>query len=195
MTRKQTINVGIDIDGVLRNFGFRFAQYAKQAYGIQVQPEDYLTWGFPNVRKPDGKKVIVDVFANPEVGRFVYEQAPPITGAYTGYRRFTDHLRVNTFVVSSQKKGYEPFSDTWLETNGFTHHIETFYEANKLRAPVQVLIDDKTDHIEAFLGNQRDAILINQPYNQNLDLPLSVERADDLIDAWKVFEQKYRKYL
>lgn len=188
---KQKISIGLDIDGVIRDFTFQFAKFAKQFHGIELKQKDYRQWGFPNVRDQKGRKLITHVFASPQVGQFIYEGAPPITNAYTGYKKFINHPSLEVFIVTSQKKGYEPFTDNWLKNNGFTEHIETFYEKNKLKAPVQLLIDDKPEHVQKYLENSRDGILIDQPYNQDFEF----ERATDLLDAYNLVINKYQKYL
>lgn len=193
--KKHKLHIGIDVDGVLRDFGLQFAKYAKQVRGVDVDTEDFQTWGFPNVRDELGRKVIVDVFANPAAGEYVYQNAPPIENALTGYTFFVNHPGIDVYIVSSQKKGYEIFTDRWLEANGFDKHIQTFYESKKIKAPVQILIDDKPDHIMSFIENKRDAILVNQPYNLDVEFPSSVARVNDLIEAFQYVKQRYGRYL
>lgn len=188
---KQQISIGIDIDGVCRDFPSQFAKFAKEFHGITLQEEDYQTWGYPNVRDEQGRKLITHIFANKKAGRYIYEDAPPITNAYTAYKKFVEHPSLEVFLVTSQKPGYEQFTENWLENNGFTDHIQTYYERNKLKAPVQMLIDDKPEHIQKYWENQRDGILIDQPYNRKAEF----ERAGDLLDAYNLVINKYQKYL
>ncbi len=194
--KKYNLHIGIDVDGTLRDFRFQFIKYAREVRGIDIDPMDTNTWGFPNVRDNSGRKVIVDVFANPAVGQYVYEQAPTIENAFTGFRMFVENPRINVYIVSSQKKGYEQFTDNWLEKNGFSNGIQgVFYESKKTNAPVQILIDDKPEHIIAFNQNKRDSILIDQPYNRTEDIPDTVPRVTDMIDAYKYVTKRYSKYL
>lgn len=187
------ISIGIDCDGVMRSFTEQFAKYAREFYDIKLTEDDYKEWGYPNVLDPQGRKLVTHVFAKPEIGRFIYEGAPPITNAYTAYKKFVDHPAFEVYVVTSQKKGYEEFTENWLNKHGFTDHIKTFYESNKLNAPVQMLIDDKLSHIEKFFNNQRDGLLINQPYNE--DEQVDYPRADDLLDAYNVILNMYQRYI
>lgn len=190
------IHIGIDCDGVLRNFASQFTKYAEDVRGVAVRPEDYSTWGFSNVRDREGRKVIVDVFANPAVGKYVYEEAPPIENAYTGFRMFVEHPKIMVYIVSSQKKGYEQFTDRWLQIHGFDKGIQgVFYERKKTNAPVQILIDDKPTHVVDFNKDKRDSILMNAPYNLNVDFGVPIPRVDNMIEAFRYVKRRYGKYL
>lgn len=194
--KRQNLHVGIDVDGVLRDFQFQFAKYAQEIKGIDVEEEDFRQWGFPNVIKPTGGKLVVDVFANPEVGKFIFTQAPTITNAYTGFKLFTDHSNISVYIVSSQKKDYENFTTQWLENNGFLEGIQgIFYERNKLNAPVQILIDDKPENVIQYSQNKRDSILIDRPYNLSVNIPETIPRMSDMIEAYQYVKQRYRRYI
>lgn len=184
------VRIGIDIDGVLRDFGFQFARYAKQFHGITLKADDFEDYGFKNV-KVNGKPLVSRVFYDPQVAEFVFANAPTVTNAKSGYNMFVNNPKFDVYIVSNQKKSQEHLSDRWLEENGFTSHIKTFYERNKLKAPVQILLDDKPSHIEKFLENKRGGLLINAPYNQKHNSQLSIGRAEDLIDAYKKLSKRY----
>ena len=187
---KRTIKIGIDVDGVLRDFAAQFAKYAKQRYDKTLKADDFTEFGFPNVTVR-GRKIITDVFADLDAAEFVFGGAPTLTNAKTGYGMFTDDARFDVYIVSSQKQDHEWITNQWLERNGFDQHIRTFYERNKLKAPVQILIDDKPDHIAKYWQNSRDGILINAPYNTNGTVEQDFPRADDLIDAYTMLKNVY----
>lgn len=184
------IHIGIDVDGVLRDFDTQFLKYAREIKNMHITVTGQESWGFPTILDEYGDKLITHVFRYPHVGQYVYERAPMIENAYTGYQLFTDNPLIHTYIVTSQKKGYEPFTDQWLENNNLNRHIYTFYEQKKLNAPVQILIDDKPSNVTDYLDSNRFAVLINRMHNEDFDRP-DVPRADDLIDAYKLITHKY----
>lgn len=189
------LHIGFNIDGVLRNFGAQFLKYTEQVRGVEVEPEDFDDYGFPNVRDKSGRKVIVDVFANPAAGEFVYQNAPPIENAYTGYMMFVNNPKIGVYLIGSGKKEYEKFTHTWMEKNNFDKHDSTFFEDNKLKAPVQILVDHKPENVVRYNQNKRDSILINHRHNRNAQLPTAIARVDDMIEAYRYVTKRYAKYV
>lgn len=189
------IHVGFDLDGVCRNFDEQFARYAKERYDITVTEEDMAEYGYASVLDTNGRRIIKDVFTDPGIGRFIFEDAPPITNAFTGYSLFVQHSGFEQYIVSTQKREYEQFSNNWIRNNRFTENAAVFYERNKLNAPVQVLIDDKPENVEKYIKNGRDAILITTPKTKNYQSNLPVPQVTDLIEAYQYAIDKYSKYL
>lgn len=179
------IRVGIDVDGVLRDFNGRVLELAAEKGLYLSRPTE---WGYLRKHHIDGKSLASKIWTTKEWLEPVFGGASVLPFAKKGYHFFTDNPNFEVYIVSSQTKHTSELTDLWLEKNGFTKHRRAIYTSNKLEAPVQILIDDKPSHIEDFQSNAREGFLVT--LSHNLDSLVS-PRVENLYDAYLKITEKY----
>jgi len=134
------MNIGIDIDGVLRDFCGQLKTVYNKVYPDHVISEitDYELSPF----FPIGKD-IYDFFQI----RFpyeVFELAKPFPGA----KEFVNSLRQNKIVIiTNQKRGNEIYTLNWLTMHGIYYDSIVFTKEKNI-ANIDVLIDDCDDNLK-----------------------------------------------
>lgn len=175
----QPIRIGIDIDGVLRNFNGRVQELAaEQGLFLPIPTE----WGYLRKHHIDGESLASKIWTSEEWLEPVFGGAPVLPFGYKGYNAFVEDPSFEVYIVSSQTEESAPITDQWLKTNGFDRHVKTVYTFNKLEAPTQVLIDDKPDHIQTYQENLREGYLIKRSHNLSSTIQPT---ADNVWDAYQ----------
>lgn len=180
------IRVGIDCDGVLRDFIGKTMELASEE-GLHFQrPTD---WNYIDNYEIDGKTLRAKIWDGDWL-KEIFVESDVLPFAKKGYNAFVNDDLFEVYIVTSQFEGTEFLTDKWLRKNGFDGHTRTYFLFDKLKAPVQILIDDKPSHIEAFEENLREGYLINSSHNQDYKFHRKV---DNLYDAYKQITEKYVK--
>lgn len=182
---KNKLRIGIDVDGVLRDFEGRIIQLLRKK-GMNVhRSDDYSACMKYEV---DGETVARKIWGTGEFLIPVMEQAPVIPGALEAYNMFCNDSDFEVFIVTAQQKISQEPTHNWLMNNGFDKHVKTFYFRDKLLAPCQVLIDDRFENVMDYQGNGRMGIMINHKYNhKHLDRVRHI--VDNLQDAYKLLKE------
>lgn len=177
---EKRVRVGIDCDEVLRDFVGQIINLAYEETGIMTErPENY----YYDIDKQTGISFRKRIWDTGEWADKVFVDAPVIGQAKTGYHMFCDDPQFEVYIVSTQKKGTEHYTDKWLLKNGFDRHVRNIYTRNKLEAPCQVLIDDKVEHIKKYNEESRMGIIMTREHNKYEQLPY---RVDNLIEAYRL---------
>lgn len=176
-------SVGIDCDGVLRDFNEQVRKLAQERLGLEYEPTH---WGHM-FEIGDGERSLGHYVFN-EWAEEIFSNAPPLHAAFQYYMRFINDDNIRTYIVTTQNKDHEKFTRTWLERNGFNKHHETLFLSDKTKAPCQVLIDDKYENVKSYIDKARMGILITQPWNKEHSVQ---KRADNLYEAYK----ELKKYI
>ena len=181
------LRVGIDIDGVLRDFVAQVCEvYFEHTLG-HVDEYDLSNWGFVQKYYIDGESLANKIWGTGELAEDVFYKAPAYTGTKTAYQQFCDDPNMQVYIVSSQPNGLEEYTDRWLKDHGFDKHYSTIYTGKKLEAPCQALIDDGSHNIKEYEENLRTGIIIDRPWNRKYDHPL---RAQDLFEAYNILSHE-----
>lgn len=179
----EPIRVGIDVDGVLRDFNSGVRTGAAHLFNMQLQNETFEK-GFRKVRTPDGSSLLDHIFNNDEMIRHVFLDAPPMTNALKGYRQFENDKNIEAHIVTSQNDTTAGVTFDWLRRHGIpTDRLHYFTSDRKIDAPVQVMIDDRPKTIDAFNNNGKYGVLIKAPHNTDELERFSAVR-DDLLGAY-----------
>lgn len=134
------MNIGIDIDGVLRDFCGQLKHVYSKVYPDHVVGEitDYdLSQFFPI-----GKEIF-DFFQI----RFPYEVFE-LAKPYPGAKEFVNNLRSNKIImVTTQKRGNEIYTLNWLTMHGI-YYDSIIFTKDKNIANIDILIDDCDDNLK-----------------------------------------------
>lgn len=175
------IRIGIDVDGVLRDFVGKVADLAEEETGIRPEP--------PTTYYYDTEKISFrrKIWTTGEWLVPVFEEAKVIDGAKEGFEKFLANDRINLYIVSAQTKGTEKYTDNWLKKHEFDIP-NIIYTSKKLEAPCQVLIDDKISNVKDYDENGRLGILMDTTYNKEYK---TNRRVNSLLEAYELIEEKY----
>lgn len=173
------LRVGIDVDGVLRNFVQKIIDMAKIGGVEMLEPNEYEF-----LHQLVGDHTIADhIWGLADWQEDVFVDSPQFQKGKLGYDMFCSDPQFEVHIVTHQRKGTEELTSRWLKKHGFVNHVQTHFEEHKLNAPCQVLIDDKPKNVEDYLNNARMGVLIDRSYNKKMNAPY---RVSDLIEAYNL---------
>ena len=187
--KKLNVTVGIDVDGVLRDFCQGLERVVKENYP-QYLPEDYTginNWKLSeNFRasKPDLQKIYWDDYAKEIMG-----ESPAFEENVKQMKDMIlwgEDIGVRFVCVTSQKPHGRHFTTYWLgkhELNFDTIYFRRGFE--KAKTPVDYLIDDSPNNWRYWKeqrGFEDGFILMDAPYNQDIDAKNRIFQLDDAVD-------------
>jgi 5'(3')-deoxyribonucleotidase len=155
--------IGIDCDGVLRNFSQSLVDvYAKYYPRDRVVPVEGQTEYPLHNYFPIGKDIYK--FAFDTHAKDIYLKAYPYKGAYNFMR--TLHKDNKVFIVTYQpNKAVEGFTKTWLEEQDIENDGILFIK-RKQDTPIDVLLDDCVENLESLVGTRITPVCMDRPWNQ-----------------------------
>jgi len=165
--RRRKMIILLDVDGVLADFvGASLSRLAGR-FGRFHTREQITEWDFSSL--PGFAEVASDFWESTKEPGFCASIEP-----YPEARAGVDLLRaipgVSVEFLTSPMHGCPTWTherDLWLEKHFGAHHHEVMHVRKKERVRGDILVDDKTDHIDAWsLANPKGIpILWAQPYN------------------------------
>jgi len=148
-------NIGIDVDGVLRDFLTPCIKIYNNNYddGKVTVPEQVSDWNLQ-----DELPQFSESFIHDHAKDLFYNSLP-----YFGAKEFMEELnnKHNVYVVTHQYPTLEKLTLQWLEEFGFKYK-GFFSTPNKSLFSGEVLLDDSSLHVNKFPGK---GVIFNQPWN------------------------------
>lgn len=156
--------IGIDIDGVLANQIAGVLPRLKQRFGVDLSYDDITAFRL-ELNGSNLSAEILDAMHDP-----TYVEGMPV---HAGAEQFLTSLRVrHTVKLITARPAYAlPSTEAWLAANGLPFdELIPAAEALKSHHGADILVDDYIGNIAEFLANSPGlAIVLDQPWNQNLD--------------------------
>lgn len=173
------ITVGIDVDGVLRNFVKKVREYC---HTNNILSDPFNSYNSMYYIEHKGTRLSDYIYG--DWLEDIWVNSPIYKGAYEAYLKFIRNSVFTVYIVSSQKTTQQKaLTDLWLDKHEFNKHYRTIYTMNKIDAPCQILIDDSVKHIKNYENANRMGILINRTYNRDSDVRI---KAKNLNEAYEV---------
>lgn len=176
------IRVGIDVDGVLRDFVGKVQSLAFDETGLVFEDPDTYYFDTPELSMRN------KIWGTREWLAPVFEDAPVIKMGRMGYNKFCTDPMFEVYIVSHQQPDTEQHTDVWLEKNGFDAHDHVMYLKDKTQAPCQILIDDYPVNVQAYLDISREAYLISQSYNKQSKIRT---KESSVLSCYNTLKEKY----
>lgn len=191
----------LDMDDVLARFDKQILNLYNEKYNDQVTPEDMFDWDMTKYVKPECGNDIFQLMKNP--GFFRHLEPSPY--AVEVVQRLIDH-GFNILIVSDSPKGYcfsdyeknnlhvsNPADDkrSWL-----SEHFPMIPQSNVIFGSLKyyvrgdLLVDDKPDTYLKFESLGLDVLLMDRPYNQQIQ---TNQRVKNLLEAEKMIYEKFLK--
>ena len=178
-SKKQKIIVGIDVDGVLRDFEAKVIEVVTQIY-----PEDSTS----DVFSPGVVDKYKHIWQNSHV-KEVFRDAEPLPGALDGMKAISKvHKRVQTVCVTQQMPFLAHHTLYWLGLHGFNFQ-KVYISQNKPSEPIDFLIDDMEKQYNKWQAAGRDMdhfILMHDKRNAHID---AIHRINRLNEACPIIEK------
>jgi hypothetical protein len=186
---KLNITVGIDVDGVLRDFCDGLEKVVKEHYP-QYLPEDYTginSWKLSDnftVDKPEIQKIYWEDYAKEIMG-----QSPAFEENVKQMKEMIlwgEEVGVTFVCVTSQKPHARYHTLQWLGNHEL--NFDTIYfrrGIDKPNTPVDFLVDDSPNNYNYWIkrrGMSEGFILMDRPYNQHIETKNRIFELDEIVD-------------
>lgn len=168
------IRIGIDVDGVLRDFDGKVVEVLKELYPDKIKSEITTEWDFRNIIDMDPKKISSLWVESKSAGK-IFGEANLMPNAKEELKllkewgRSQKNLKVKFAIVTTQIPYNMCHTFYWLGKNEFNFQ-EVHNTTKKHEMDINYLIDDSENNYYAWVDSGRDEsafILFDRPYNQN----------------------------
>jgi len=186
------MKIGIDVDGVLRDFCQGFESILKEHYP-QYLPEDYTginNWKLSDnftASKPELQKIYWDEFTKEIMGESpaFEENVRQMKNLISHYQEL-DNSDITFVCVTSQKPHARHHTLSWLGNHGLNFDTVYFKKGwKKWMVDVDYLVDDSPNNFENWVrgrGMQEGFILMDRPYNQHIKTNHRVYDIDSIME-------------
>jgi len=176
--------IGVDVDGVLRNFREGFERYFNLYYPQYELPEDFFYSYDIYAKLPSNTRLVMEALLP-----VILETSEPYIEAdyFLNVLRNFGEVRI----ITSNRGGNKAITETWLYKHKFFDEIPNIlsYYPKALCKEIDILIDDNPFEIEEFQKTGRSALLISREWNQGIyGYKGIVDRIKEMS-----FEEKYRE--
>ena len=179
--------IGIDIDGVLRDFGKSFMGVMKKHYPETMLQDKITDWQFEKhftLSKKELQEIYWDKYCDA-----VFLEAPPIYGAIQQMQDLFDWASVNEYTlvcISSQRPMGRHHSLHWLGKHGLGFEEVHFAKGRyKWKKDVDWLVDDSPENWHNWKkgrGDDNGFILVDALYNQHIKATYRIKELKDVKD-------------
>ena len=188
MTKKK-IRIGIDVDGVLRDFDVKVMEIIKELYPDKVRSEVTSGWDYPNV-DVDAKE-LSKLWRETHCEE-IYREAPLMPGVKEEFKLLKEWGRTQKpgyqyAVVTTQMPYNACHTHYWLGKHYF-NFLEVYVTNHKHKVNIDILVDDSPKNYEKWIESGRDEtsyILFDRPYNQEVPATNRIYKLSDLIEILK----------
>ena len=190
--KKLNVTVGIDVDGVLRDFCQGLERVVKEHYP-QYLPEDYTginNWKLSeNFRasKPELQQIYWEDYSKEIMGESpaFEENVRQMKNLISHYEEISNP-KVRFVCVTSQKPHARYHTAYWLGKHGLNFDTIYFRRGfDKPNTPVDFLVDDSPNNYNYWIqrrGMEHGFILMDQPYNQHIETKSRVYDVDSIME-------------
>jgi 5'(3')-deoxyribonucleotidase len=189
MTAKRKIRIGIDVDGVLRDFDTKVMEVIKEVYPDKITSEETHGWDFPNVDVDI--KELAKLWQETHCEE-IFREAPLMPNVKEEFKILKDWGRTQRpgyqyAVVTAQMPYNANHTLYWLGKHYF-NFLEVYVSNHKYKVDIDYLVDDSPKNYEKWVAAGRDEkayILFDRPYNQDCPATNRIYKLSDLIEILK----------
>lgn len=173
------MRIAVDVDGVLADRVAAILEYLESAYDVSLTKREVTGW---DVTVPATGKRFPEFFAETDPDRDHVVDIDPVPGAVEAMRALArDHELV---IATYRAPAARAATIEWLERHDIPYHEYARDVGHRKRAvAADLLVDDSPDTAREYARHHDRAILFDQPWNRDADLPANVDRADSWPDV------------
>ena len=188
-TPKKTVKIGIDVDGVLRDFDTKVMEIIKREFPDKVLDDTTHGWDFPNVDMPIEELSKLWRETHTEE---IYQDAELMPNAKEELALLKEWTRAQRdryqyLCVTSQMPYLAHHTYYWLGKNKF-NFMNVIISNNKHTTGIDMLVDDSPKNYDKWVKAGMDEasfILFDRPYNQDCPATNRIKKLSDLINILK----------
>lgn len=193
--QKNKLHIGIDVDGVLRDFCKALLDTIKSEYSdyIKKDTEPLRHWDLDKNFNAT-KKELQQVYWH-DHSHLIMGNGPEITGAVTEFKELTDWCldgEHKLSIVTSQKQHARHLTLNWLSSHELNPGAVYFERGqDKWRVPIDFLLDDSPENYEHWVqgrGSEFGFYLQDAPYNRHI-------KTKNRVYGVKHFQERLKKHL
>ena len=186
------MKIGIDVDGVLRDFCYGLEKVVKEHYPDYL-PEDYTginNWKLSDnftVDKPEIQKIYWDEYSKEIMGESpaFEENVRQMKNLISHYHEL-DNSDISFVCVTSQKTHARHHTLSWLGKYGLNFDTVYFRKGyEKPNVQIDYLVDDSPNNYNYWIekrGMEHGFILMDRPYNQHIKTNHRVYDIDSIME-------------
>ena len=164
------MRIGIDVDGVLRDFISAFKKVVGQEHPDVVFPEIISSWKFENDITGLTRDELKEMYWYRHVDE-LFGNGKSFSGNVEFLRWMMENTEHKYYCISSQKKHARHYTLKWLGNQQLNFEEVRFVRGEeKWKQDVDFLLDDSPENYDAWTIGRRDNgfILMDTPHNQNV---------------------------
>ncbi len=169
--------IGIDIDGVIVDFGSAILPLLSEVCARPVSYTDLCSWDLAKVLKLD-EKTMADIWKQVQIGDLL-KHAVPVKGAIEGLSALSKH---EIWLVTSRPISARPLTLYWLHKHGVRYdHIvfDRHGDKSSVGPKFDVFVEDFAEEACTIAEAGVFTLLFDQPWNNTLPLPRNCKRVYD----------------
>jgi uncharacterized HAD superfamily protein len=174
MIKMKRLIIGIDIDGVIVDFGSVILPILSEVCARPVCYQDLCSWDLSKALNID-KKTMTNTWEQ-ILDSDLLRHAPPIKGAIEGLSALSKH---EIWLVTSRSKSMQRLTLSWLNDNKASYnHLVFGRHGNKhsVGPAFDVFVEDFIEEVRAIAEAGIFTILLDQPWNKTTRLPKNCKR-------------------
>ena len=183
------MRIGIDLDDVLADTLAQIIEYYNSTYNARLTKDQFRSYGYWHTwggTKEEAIQILHDFYDTP-----YFTNVQPIPGA----KKALHILKQNNdlFIVTSRPNSIaqqthvwlnQHFPDTFASVNFGNHYSLDGEPVTKMQIcdqlEIDILIEDALEYALECATDKRNVFLLDNPWNQQSELPLGIQR----FDAW-----------
>ena len=184
---KQKVTIGIDVDGVLRDFNAKVMEIANREFPSKVKSQVTNSWDYSNIDIPTD--LFRHIWMDSKFCREIYRDAPVINNVRQGlavlqaWCENSAKYNIELVIATHQHPGNESHTLYWLGLHDFNFR-KVYVDACKHTLPIDYLIDDSGKNYEDWIKSGRREecfILVNRPWNRDCKASRVIDSLDESI--------------
>lgn len=165
----QKLTIGLDIDGVIADLHDKLLEIARKYTNIpEDEKQEYKLRDMNGVSRDVENRVFEELFKTHQI-----EDVPVVPGAVEIINSWYD-LGHKIILLTARAKHWKEQTEKWLNNIGLKYDQLVFDDNKGEQAQqmgIDIFIDDKPENVLDLQAHDVEALLFEQPWNQDMDLP------------------------
>lgn len=192
------MRIGIDLDEVLAEFVLQITQYYNNKYNTNFKKEDYKNYDLWNTWGNTKEEAVNEIALFYQTSLF--DNMPLVEKSKEAILKLKENHAL--YIITSRQDNLRPKTLEWVEKNFqgvfdkicFSHNY-LFQDNLKTKKEIcdelciDVFIEDSTTYVQECASENRQAILIDRPWNQELGNHPHIKRANDWDEIVEIIEE------
>jgi len=184
------LRIGLDVDGVLRDFDTKVMSLIKELYPDKVLSDITTSWDFGNVNMDI--KELSKLWQETHCEE-IYREAPLMPNVKEEFKLVKEWGRTQKpgyqYVIATAQMPYNANHTLYWLGKHYFNFLEVYVSNHKHKLDIDILVDDSPKNYTKWVEAGRDEksyILFDRPYNQDCLATNRIYKLSDLINILKI---------